>query len=136
MSIAFGKLVRILLIAQLLAGCSMADIKGRYDDVSEKKKNKAIIVQAEQYCAKNDLVMGTSEYDICLDVELEGKPIAKAQLDMLRADYAQRATDGTLEDARKCEDYGYFRGTDEYTMCLDYQRDNKRGGPARTSVSK
>lgn len=120
--------MRILLIALLLTGCSVAELSGNHGGELEEKKGNARILYAEQECAGNGLVISTPEYDKCLDEELKNEPKLKTQLDKLRAEFAQRAANGTSEDDRQCESFGYHRGTSAYNICLEYARDNKAGG--------
>lgn len=124
--------MRILLIALLLTGCSMAELRESHQASLDDQQNNALILHAEYECAGNGLVIGTREYDKCLDEELKGEPELKAQLDKLRAEFAKRAADGTLDADRQCESFGYYRNTSEYNICLEYARENNIGGAGKS----
>lgn len=128
--------MRILLIALLLTGCSMAELREGQEADIENQKNNAIILNAEHECAGNGLVIGTREYDNCLNEELKDEPKLKAQLDKLRAEFAKRAADGVSVADSHCESFGYYRGTAEYNICIEYARENNIGGSGKTRAGK
>lgn len=115
-----------ILILLLLGGCATADFMGE-DSLDEIKVDNKIL-QAEYACAGVGLAVGTKEYDKCLDDQLKGEPALKAQLDVLRARFATQATDGTLDADRQCRNLGYGKGSDEYSICLEYARENIKNG--------
>lgn len=128
--------MRILLIALLLTGCSMAELKGNHEADLEEQKGNAKILHAERECAGNGLAIGTREYDKCLDEELIEEPKLKAQLDRLRTEFAKREASGTAVADRQCEGFGYYRGSAEYNICLEYARENNIGGAGKTKASR
>lgn len=128
--------MRILLIALLLSGCSMAELREGHEATLDEQKGNATILDAEHECAGNGLVIGTREYDKCLDEELKDEPKLKAQLDKLRAEFAKRAADGVTVADSQCEGFGYYRGTAEYDICIEYARENNIGGAGKTKASK
>jgi len=122
--------MRILLVALLLSGCSMADLKGNPVVVNhEEEQGNRRIVLVEQECAQNGLVINTPAYDRCITEELKDEPKLMALLAKLKAQYAQRAANGQLAADSQCTSLGYRRGTTEYEICLDYARENNIGGP-------
>lgn len=124
-----------ILALLMLGGCSIADLKGiRETNLAEIKGNDRIM-RAEQECAGDGLVIGTKEYDQCLDDNLKDEPAAKAQLDRLKAEFARRLADGTLHADNQCERFGYYRGTAEYNICMEYARENNMVTPTKTSVA-
>lgn len=128
--------MRILLIALLLAGCSMDELKGGYEADLDEQKGNAKILEAERECAANGFAIGTRGYDVCLDEELREEPKLKAQLDRLRADFAKREASGTAVADRHCEGFGYYRGTAEYNICLEYARENNVGGTGKIRATR
>jgi len=127
--------MRILFIALLLTGCSTAELSGVRLASLEEEKGNAKILHAEHECAGNGLVIGTQEYDKCLDKELKEEPKLLAQLEKLRAEFAKRAADGVTVADSQCEAFGYYRGTSEYNICLEYARENNIGGAGKTRAS-
>lgn len=128
--------MRILFLTLLLTGCSMAELSGGHYAHLEEEKNNARILHAEQECAGNGLVIGTPEYDKCLYEELKDEPKLIAQLEKLKSDFAKRAADGIAVADRQCEVFGYYRGTAEYNICLEYARENNIGGAGKTRTSQ
>lgn len=128
--------MRILFITLLLTGCSMAEINGGHQAHLDEQKNNATILHAEHECAGNGLVIGTREYDKCLNEELKDEPKLIAQLEKLRAEFAKRAADGVTVADSQCEGFGYYRGTSAYDICLEYARENNIGGSGKTRTSK
>jgi hypothetical protein len=128
--------MRILLVALLLAGCSMADLSGHKGTNLEEQKGNRKIVLAEQACADTGLVINTPAYDKCLDEALKDDPQLKAQLARLKAQFAKRVADGTVAADSHCEGFGYYRGSVEYNICLEYARENNIGGAAKTKSGK
>lgn len=127
--------MRILLIALLLAGCSTADIKGESGTSLEEQKGNARILHAEHECAGDGLVINTPAYDNCLYEQLKDEPELRAQLDRLKAEFAKRETSGITVADRQCEAFGYYRGTAEYNICLEYARENNIGSTGQIKVS-
>lgn len=128
--------MRILLIALLLAGCSMADIKGGPEvNLDEQIGNQRILL-AEQECAVRGLVINTPEYDKCLNDELKDEPQLLEQLARLKAQFLKRESEGTNEADRLCESFGYYRNTVEYNICLEYARENNIGGSMKVRAGK
>lgn len=128
--------MRILLIALLLAGCSMDELKGGYEADLEEQRGNAKILHAERECAGDGFIIGTREYNNCLDEELREEPKLKAQLDRLRAEFAKREASGTAVADRHCEGFGYYRGSAEYNICLEYARENNIDGAGKTRATR
>lgn len=126
--------MRIFLVALLLTGCSMADIKGNYESNIDEQINNKKIYYAEQECAGNGLAFGTREYDKCVNDELQDDPKVLAHFNRLKSEYTQRVANGTEEDHRRCESFGYHKGTSAYDICLEYARDNKPVKVAQTKT--
>lgn len=122
----------LILFLLLLGGCATADITGHDGINLDEKSWNDRILQAEYVCAGIGRVVGTIEYDKCLDDQLKAEPAAlKAYLDMLRARFSKQMADGTLDADRQCSNLGYGKGSSEYSLCLEYAIENSKNGASK-----